>query len=151
MVGGTKDPPNGPAVAGTIFTAVIVYAVCIPVLHIGSQENPIYYDKESQANKGIIGLCCLLRPSSVSALQRKPEGGDSTIVAMKVCGSSEQRAACIVGNGGLWDRRMEFQNSFGLYKRLLRCHLLGCISVSVGRLNPTIIILFGPISLFQIG
>ena len=27
VVGGTEDPEDGPAVAGTIFTAVIVYAV----------------------------------------------------------------------------------------------------------------------------
>lgn len=29
MVGSTEDPPNGPAVAGSVFTAVIVYAVRI--------------------------------------------------------------------------------------------------------------------------
>ncbi|KAL8968406.1 MAG: hypothetical protein Q9183_002474 [Haloplaca sp. 2 TL-2023] len=27
MVGSTDDPPNGPAVAGSVFAAVIVYAV----------------------------------------------------------------------------------------------------------------------------
>jgi ribonuclease kappa len=37
MVGGTKDPPNGPAVAGTIFTAVIVYAVCLYLYPLGFQ------------------------------------------------------------------------------------------------------------------
>jgi hypothetical protein len=31
MVGGTGDPEDGPAVAATVFTAVIVYAVCIPI------------------------------------------------------------------------------------------------------------------------
>lgn len=30
MVGSTKDPADGPAVAGSIFTAVIVYAVRPP-------------------------------------------------------------------------------------------------------------------------
>ena len=29
MVGSTKDPENGPAVAGSVFAAVIVYAVCL--------------------------------------------------------------------------------------------------------------------------
>lgn len=29
MVGGTGDPEDGPKVAATVFTAVIVYAVCL--------------------------------------------------------------------------------------------------------------------------
>ena len=29
MVGSTEDPPDGPAVAATVFTAVIVYAVSL--------------------------------------------------------------------------------------------------------------------------
>jgi len=30
MVGSTKDPADGKAVAGSVFAAVVVYAVCIP-------------------------------------------------------------------------------------------------------------------------
>lgn len=33
MVGETSDPPNGPAVAGSVFAAVIVYAVRLPLFH----------------------------------------------------------------------------------------------------------------------
>lgn len=36
-----------------------------------------------------IGLRRLLWPSSVPPLPREPEGGDSTVVAMEECGSSE--------------------------------------------------------------
>ena len=34
MVGSTSDPPNGPAVAGSVFAAVIVYAVRLLPFHI---------------------------------------------------------------------------------------------------------------------
>ena len=34
MVGSTKDPADGKAVAGSVFAAVVVYAVCYILLEI---------------------------------------------------------------------------------------------------------------------
>jgi hypothetical protein len=47
---------------------------------------------------------------------------------------------------GVWDFRI-----LGAVQMVAEMSLRGCISVSVGSLNPTIIILFGPILRCQMG
>lgn len=114
MVGGTKDPPNGPAVAATIFTAVIVYAVCLsPSLLLEYQEDAKI--RRKRADPLSLGLRCLLWPSGVPTLQREPEGGDSTVVAMEVCGSSEQSAqlGMMAYRIGVWSFRTLWGCTYG--------------------------------------
>lgn len=40
MTGSTKDPENGPAVAGSVFAAVVVYAVSLPCLSYKDSPSP---------------------------------------------------------------------------------------------------------------
>jgi hypothetical protein len=78
-MGSTEDPPDGPAVAATVFTAVIVYAVCtppnLPVLPIlcssADCRPPFPYNT---------GLPHLLRLTSMAARPRKPARRNSAIV-----------------------------------------------------------------------
>ena len=45
MVGSTKDPADGKAVAGSVFAAVVVYAVCYTLVEIPNgasvMEDPL--------------------------------------------------------------------------------------------------------------
>ena len=38
MMGSTKDPADGKAVAGSVFAAVVVYAVCLKYYSVGGLE-----------------------------------------------------------------------------------------------------------------
>jgi hypothetical protein len=71
LTGSTEDPPNGPAVAATVFTAVLVYAVRSLVyymLGVGIDTLTL-----------IIGVPCLLRFTSIPPLPRTQARGDSAI------------------------------------------------------------------------
>ncbi|KAI4095645.1 MAG: hypothetical protein LQ344_001576 [Seirophora lacunosa] len=52
MVGSTEDPPNGPAVAGSVFAAVIVYAVRLPSLALFGPGSEHKHTREQSERAG---------------------------------------------------------------------------------------------------
>lgn len=69
MVGSTKDPADGKAVAGSVFAAVVVYAVCIP---FGPLEirGPLRLPMEIYKTSHHADIAALCRSSSSSAASR---------------------------------------------------------------------------------
>ena len=63
LVGGEEDPENGPVVAGVVFTAVTIYAVC--GLFLTHQVSKLNGQADFEADSG-----CVDRDSSFSAVFR---------------------------------------------------------------------------------
>ena len=69
MMGSIDDPPDGKAVAGTVFAAVTVYAVCL---------SSSFLMKTTLLITSGIGFPRLLRSPSLSTYKGKSEGCDHT-------------------------------------------------------------------------